>query len=135
MQRKQIADIQDQVVENLPFDKFLQNEISKDADGWVPILTLLKFPKLASFTMDPQTVALALTYSKTLMLSEDRQSVRLKRDMHITQNVDQRRIYVQDFPISTSKEEIKVFFEQFGKIKSILLLKDLYSRWLCKGDL
>ncbi|KAA6399553.1 MAG: hypothetical protein EZS28_004919 [Streblomastix strix] len=131
-QRKLLSDIKRQIEfyfsdENLPLDKYLKNEISKDPEGWVQIEVLLTFPKLAALTVDSEVVSLALEDSKMLQVSDDKTKVKRIGEVQSFEEYDRRSLYANGFPLATQREEIELLFGKFGKIGAVFQLRDIYE--------
>lgn len=66
---------------NLVRDKFLQQQIAKDPDHFVPISVLITFNKLKALSTDIDFIADVLKSSKSLILSDDGKSVKTPIDV------------------------------------------------------
>eukprot|EP00906_Rhabdomonas_costata_P015378 RCo022123 len=65
---------------NLSRDKFLQDAIRKNPEGFVSLDTLITFPKLKALSTDFDVLATAMRRSSELVVSEDGKQVRSKDD-------------------------------------------------------
>lgn len=107
---------------NLPYDKFLQNEIKAD-DGWVKISVLLTFKRLASISKDPAVIAAAVkncTHS-ILEIDETNEKIRRKLDTSIPvadqkflNELIERSIYCKGFPKTATMDDLLNFAASFG---------------------
>ena len=61
---------------NLPSDKFLSEQVSKDAEGFVPLEVMLRFNRLKALSDDEKVVAAALAGSTVVTVSEDGKRIR-----------------------------------------------------------
>lgn len=105
---------------NLPRDKFLQDELKLD-DGWVPILTMLKFNRLAKLSTDQNHIAEALKKSRLMQVSDDGTKIRrnplapLPEDtLEYWNEVRKRTVYVKGFPPETTLDEIQECLKEFN---------------------
>lgn len=107
---------------NLPYDKFLQNEIKND-DGWVKIDVLLTFKRLASLSKDPSVIAQAVKNAtdSIVEVSESGEKIRRKADS-VVPVADQeflnemigRSIYCKGFPKTATMDELLEYASTFG---------------------
>jgi len=107
---------------NLPYDKFLQNEIKND-DGWVKIDVLLTFKRLASLSKDPAVIAQAVKNAtgSILEVSESGEKIRRKAecavpvaDQEFLNEMIARSIYCKGFPRTATMDELLEFASTFG---------------------
>lgn len=107
---------------NLPYDKFLQNEIKND-DGWVKIEVLLTFKRLASISKDPLVIASAVknAIDTILEVNESNEKIRRKLDNAIPvanqefiNEMIERSIYCKGFPKTATMDELLEFAATFG---------------------
>lgn len=56
---------------NLPGDKFLSEQVSKDPEGFVPLEVMLRFNRLKALSADEAVVAAALAGSSVVTVSDD----------------------------------------------------------------
>ncbi|XP_050521981.1 la protein homolog [Daktulosphaira vitifoliae] len=99
---------------NLPYDKFLQNEIKED-DGWVKISVLLTFKRLASISKDPLVIANAIqkATSSIVEVNENKDKIRRKpekvipiADQEYLNEMIERSIYCKGFPKTATMDEL-----------------------------
>jgi len=107
---------------NLPYDKFLQNEIKND-DGWVKIDVLLTFKRLASLSKDPAVIAQAIKNAtdSIVEVSESGDKIRRKADIAVPvadqeflNEMIARSIYCKGFPRTATMDELLEFASTFG---------------------
>lgn len=107
---------------NLPYDKFLQNEIKAD-DGWVKISVLLTFKRLASISKDPAVIAAAVKNDTDSILEVDETNEKIRRkpdsvvpvaDQEFLNELIERSIYCKGFPKTATMDELLEFAASFG---------------------
>lgn len=107
---------------NLPYDKFLQNEIKAD-DGWVKISVLLTFKRLASISKDPDVIAAAVKNDSDSILEVDETNEKIRRkpdsavpiaDQEFLNELIERSIYCKGFPKTATMDELLEFAASFG---------------------
>lgn len=107
---------------NLPYDKFLQNEIKND-DGWVKIEVLLTFKRLASISKDPLVIASAVKNATDTILEADESNEKIRRkpdnavpvaDQEFLNEMIDRSIYCKGFPKTATMDELLEFAATFG---------------------
>ncbi|KAL4447785.1 hypothetical protein ABPG75_005004 [Micractinium tetrahymenae] len=129
---------------NLPRDKFLQEKVAADAEGYVDIALLSIFQRvrglLKSTVVDPEKVseqmvadvADALEGSSSLALSEDRKRVRraaaLKEADEVAREVDERSLYASPFPFDATLDALSDFFRQHGSVQCVRMRRHLQSK-------
>ncbi|KAJ3024372.1 hypothetical protein HKX48_000048 [Thoreauomyces humboldtii] len=137
---------------NLSRDDFLKDIIAKNADGWVPLRTMMDFNKLRALCKDKDEVAKAVKLSKSLMdVSPDGQSIRrvpkkpsgasvpIQRDqVPFKNNYDPRHartIYVKGFPedMTNVLDYCTDLFMPLGSYKNTMLRRDRTTN-LFKGS-
>ncbi|XP_055701539.1 la protein homolog [Phlebotomus papatasi] len=115
---------------NLARDKFLQEQVAKDSDGWVTLTVLLTFKRLAALTTDPDVVCKALDKStsapKIVEISEDRTKMRRhpenplpEQNEETRKEVQSRTVYVKGFPVESTIEDLLEYFQPFEKVINI----------------
>lgn len=107
---------------NLPYDKFLQNEIKTD-DGWVKISVLLTFKRLASISKDPEVIASAVKNATDGVLEVDETNNKIRRapdsiipvaDQEFLNDLIERSVYCKGFPKTATMDELLEFAATFG---------------------
>jgi lupus La protein len=112
---------------NLNRDKFLQEEIQKDA-GWVTVDTLTRFNRLKQLSDDPTVILKALAKSTNELLEIDNEGKRVKRakalpadNEDFEASLQKNTVYVKGFPEELSLDELYAFFEKHGTIQQIFM--------------
>lgn len=107
---------------NLPYDKFLHNEIKAD-DGWVKISVLLTFKRLASITNEPSVIASAVKNSTDSILEVDETNDKIRRkpdkavpvaNQEFLNEMIERSIYCKGFPKKATMDELLEYAATFG---------------------
>lgn len=107
---------------NLPYDKFLQNEIKSD-DGWVKISVLLTFKRLAAISQDVTVISSAVKNATDTILEVDETNEKIRRkvdcsvpvaNQEFLNELIDRSIYCKGFPKTASMDELLEFAATFG---------------------
>ncbi|VVC42019.1 Hypothetical protein CINCED_3A000629 [Cinara cedri] len=107
---------------NLPYDKFLQNEIKTDG-GWVKISVLLTFKRLANISNDKVVVASAIKNASNSLLETDETNEKIRRkpdqvvpvaDQEFLNEMIERSIYCKGFPKTATMDDLLEFAATFG---------------------
>ncbi|XP_050306863.1 la protein homolog [Anthonomus grandis grandis] len=118
---------------NLPRDKFLQEKIKENEDGWVPLEVMLKFKRLASLSEDSKVIAEALEKSeeKLVLVNEDKTQIKRNPEKPLPANneehikkLQERSAYAKGFPLDTELNEIINFMEEYGPAESVIRRTD-----------
>lgn len=116
---------------NLARDKFLQEQIGKDA-GWVELKVLLTFKRLASLSEDPAVIVDAVDKSDEglLQVSEDRTKVRRHPERPLPEQNEETRkdqfertVYLKGFPLETTIEQLLDHFKSVDKVANVSMRK------------
>ncbi|XP_073827187.1 la autoantigen-like [Musca autumnalis] len=119
---------------NLNRDKFLQDQIAKDTDGWVPITVLLTFKRLASLSSDANVIAEACVKSDEglVEVSEDKSKIRRHPERPLPEHNEERRkdimsrtAYAKGFPLDSTMDLLLDYFAGFEKVVHINMRKYL----------
>ena len=105
---------------NLRRDGFMA-EIVKENDGYVKLERFLDFNKIKSMTMNVAVIEQAVAASELLILSTDGFSVRRRTPFLNTKDVDNCTIYIEQIPLDSTHESIRVLFEEFGTVEYVSL--------------
>ncbi|XP_065656533.1 la-related protein 7-like [Hydra vulgaris] len=105
---------------NLRHDRFLRKEIT-DNDGYVDLKTMLKFNKLKTLTSDLSVLVKAVEISDSLQLNSDNTKLKRKLPLPIIENVDQKTVYVEQFPNDIDHDWLKEIFSKCGTVEYISL--------------
>ena len=112
-------------------DTFLRCAAENDAEGFVPISTLLTFNKLKALTQSEADVATALKDSTEVIVSEDGSRIRRKDALPENDTSRTRTLYVKGYPIDDPKvtiESIQADFSIFGKVLMVRCRKDPHTK-------
>lgn len=128
---------------NLPYDKFMQNEIKND-NGWVKISVLLTFKRLAAISKDPTIIASAIKNATNCILEVDETNEKIRRksdnavpvaNQEFLNEMIERSIYCKGFPKTATMDELLDFAATFGdKIITKVTLRRLKTKEF-KGSL
>lgn len=117
---------------NLPRDKFLQEKTRED-DGWVSMDTMLNFNRLKQISDDKEAICKALQKSTAglMEVNEDMTKIRRCPSKPLPDNTKERKddinsrsVYVKGFPEDITLDTLMEFFEQHGKIDTILMRRN-----------
>lgn len=108
-------------------DKFLIEQTKLD-DGWVPMNIMLNFKILASLSMDVKVILKALKNSDLIEISGDCKKIRrsLEKPLPTYDDIykkaqEARTVYLKGFPVDSTMETLKTFFESTDSIESIIV--------------
>merc|ERR550517_11847 len=119
---------------NLPRDPFTLNKL-KENDGWLPLKILLTYHRVKALTTDPAVVAEALRRSKALLrVSEDGSKVQRTTKMATVEEIQARTVAVFGLPDEISLEESKLFWGQFGGVRSVRVYRNRKKKDKGKKD-
>jgi len=122
---------------NLPQDKFMLREISEN-DGWMNIETLLKFNRLAKIQPEASLIALAVSNSKSDLISvnEDNTKIRRNPDKPIPEVNDESKAkanakmcYIKGVPMTATLDQAEEFFGKYGPLAWVKMRKDENSQF------
>jgi len=109
---------------NLQRDKFLQDEIKKDPEGWISLETMLKFKRLGDMVNgDGKNIVNCLKGSDTklIQVAEDESKIRRNPEMVVPAFDDNykrlqknRTCYVKGFDVEMTLDSLQEFFEPHG---------------------
>ena len=99
---------------NLPKDKFLQAELAKNPQGWIPLAILLSFNRLKSLSTDPAVIMHALMGSDIVEVCQQSQMVRRIGEIKTGSDMLERSLYVKAFKPEDTLEQVEAFFEAKG---------------------
>lgn len=121
---------------NFRKDMFLKNAAEKDAEGFVPIATLLTFNKLKALTTDAAAIASALESSETVVVSEDKLKLRRKNPLPEVDTSKERTLYVKGYPTdeSVTVEDVTAHFQTFGRVLMVRLRRETNDTKAFKGS-
>ncbi len=100
---------------NLPRDRFLQEELKKNEEGWIALATIASFSRMKTLASSVEEIAAALrtaTETSNVEVSEDGVCVRRKTALPETVDNIRTSVFVRGFPVEeTTLEALEVFFE------------------------
>ena len=101
---------------NFRKDKFLRGVADKDADGCVPLATIMAFGRMKSLTTDPAEVVKALAGSTVCVVTET--TIKRCNPLPSADDSQTRTVYAAGFPTAAepSIEAVAEFFAQYGEV-------------------
>ncbi|XP_033728297.1 lupus La protein homolog [Pecten maximus] len=124
---------------NLPRDRFLQEQIREEADGWVSLAIMTKFNRLKQLTSNLKMIATAIRKSESGLLEVSKDGVYMRRspDKPLPENTEDRRselqkktIYAKGFPANISLDKIISFFEEgHGHVDTVQMRRDANKKF------
>ncbi|XP_060067002.1 lupus La protein homolog [Ylistrum balloti] len=124
---------------NLPRDRFLQEQIREDADGWVSLAVMTKFNRLKQLTSNLKMIATAIRKSDSGLLEVSKDGVYMRRspDMPLPENTEDRRseiqkktVYAKGFPANISLDKLIAFFEEgHGLMDTVHMRRDANKKF------
>ncbi|XP_076088294.1 lupus La protein homolog [Mytilus galloprovincialis] len=108
---------------NLPRDRYLQEQIKLDNDGWVALAVFTRFNRLKVLTTNHNIIAKAIRKASSglISISKDGVFVRRNPDMAVPENTEEwredfnaRTAYVKGFPLKVSLDKLIIFFDKLG---------------------
>jgi len=109
---------------NIQRDKFLQDEIAKDSEGWVPLTTMLKFKRLGDLVEgDGARIVTALKGAEgdLVQVAEDESKIRRNPELKVPECDDNykrlqkaRTCYVKGFGVEETLDDLQDFFDKYG---------------------
>lgn len=118
---------------NLPRDRFLQEQIKEDPDGWVSLATMTKFNRLKSLSTSLKIISTAIRKSKSNLIEVSRDNVYVRRtpEKPLPDNSEERRVdilnrsvYAKGFPTNVSLDKLMAYFEAMGPTDSVFMRRD-----------
>ncbi|EKG02149.1 la RNA binding protein, putative [Trypanosoma cruzi] len=104
---------------NVQKDVFLKAKMAENAEGFVPLGTLLTFNRVNSTTKEVAVLAEAIRPSEKLVLSEDGLMVRRRDPLPESIQTDEQTVYVKPLPPGATLEELTEFFSQYGTVQAV----------------
>lgn len=96
---------------NLPRDKFLQAELGKSPEGWIPLSLLTSFNRLKCLSTDVSFIASALASSHLVEVNEEGSCVRRREPVSEAKSMLETSLYVKGFKPEQTLEELEAYFE------------------------
>jgi len=121
---------------NLPKDRFLQEKIKEDEEGWVSLEVLLTFNRLASISTDQTLILNTLQSSALIEVDMSGKKVRRSPGCPLPEWNEQRKedlmrrtVYVKGLSIETppTLDDLLQHFKQYGVIENIQM-RTLYDK-------
>lgn len=107
---------------NLRRDKFLNGEIAKNEEGWVQLQVICSFGKMKSMNAtDVAAVAACLANSESLILNDDKTSIRRKTPLPEVDDSSDRTIHAKRFPAEMTLEQLHEFWAQYGTVLMVTM--------------
>lgn len=119
---------------NLPRDRFLQEQIREDGDGWVSLGIMTKFNRLKQLTSNLKMIATAVRKADSGLLEVSKDGVYMRRspDFPLPENTEERRseitnrsVYAKGFPLNISLDKLIAYFEKdHGHMDTVYMRRD-----------
>eukprot|EP00731_Ephydatia_muelleri_P020271 Em0012g1096a len=131
---------------NFPRDKYLQQAVSADESGWVPLTYLLNFNRLKDLSTDVQCIynALCKATADVIEVKQDgngyavrrnpNKPASLLRSKEESHEIKAKSVSVKGFPLDVKFDDIQHFFDQYGKMKFILMRRTFGPEKKFKGS-
>ncbi|KAA6377238.1 MAG: hypothetical protein EZS28_027235, partial [Streblomastix strix] len=110
--------------ENIPRDITLKREMAKNPEGWVDIELILSYQNVQYLTQDQYAAGEALRGSRLLVVKADYTQIKRRENPPNIEDLDNRTVVAQGFPIQSTIKEVSDLFGQFGQIGDVIQLKD-----------
>lgn len=106
---------------NMPRDKFLREQASKDADGWISVEVIASFQRMRSISSDVQLIKTVLKDAQSEVFEVDTDASNIKRKCPLSETFDvmPRSVYVKGFPQTTSLDDLLSFFSTFTGVQAV----------------
>jgi len=109
---------------NMQRDKFLQDEVAKDAEGWVPLTTMLKFKRLGDLVNgEAGSIVASLKESKSDLIEIATDESKIRRnpalkvpafDDNYKRQQKARTCYVKGFGVDETLDALQDYFDSYG---------------------
>merc|ERR1711935_983803 len=109
---------------NMQRDKFLQDEVAKDAEGWVPLTTMLKFKRLGDLVNgEANSIVASLKASKSDLVEIASDELKIRRnpelkvpafDDNYKRQQKARTCYVKGFGVDETLDVLQDYFDSYG---------------------
>lgn len=120
---------------NLPRDRYLQEQIKLDNDGWIALAVFTRFNRLKALTTNHNIIHKALRKAESglISISKDGVFVRRNPDMPVPENSDEwrddfnaRTAYVKGFPMKISLDKLIAFFAKLdvGEVDTVFMRRN-----------
>eukprot|EP00741_Cyanophora_paradoxa_P007808 tig00001214_g7554.t1 len=105
---------------NLTCDQFMQKQLARNPDGYVPLSVLMTFNRVKAMipSLDMTILRDALLHSTALVMNEEGTAVRRLRPWQGKDHI-QRTIYVENLPLGTTNDALVNAFSRWGPVESV----------------
>eukprot|EP00045_Choanoeca_perplexa_P005651 m.47489 g.47489 ORF g.47489 m.47489 type:complete len:366 (-) comp13229_c0_seq2:3-1100(-) len=124
---------------NLLKDKFMQERLKENKEGWVPLATLLTFNRLKALTTDANAIAAAVRGADSTLVEVSEDNASLRRDpakpLAEQAELDKRSIYAKGF--STDKltlEYVQDWIASVGATAEAVMIRKIPASKEVKGS-
>lgn len=120
---------------NLPRDRFLQEELKKNEEGWIALSTIASFTRMKALASSVEEITAALrTAPETSLVEVSEDGANVRRKTALPESVDNIRtsVFIRGFPVEgTTLEALESFFEGVcteGTIAAIRMRRNPQSK-------
>merc|ERR1711997_50438 len=114
---------------NLPRDKFLQEQLKNNEDGWISIDVMLKFQRLNKLCSDGEQILKALQKSDEKLIEVDLEKKQLRRNPELPiperEDDDSRKaktVYCKGFEkVDTTLDNLLAFFKKYDNVINVTM--------------
>ncbi|XP_050052828.1 la-related protein 7 [Dermacentor andersoni] len=106
---------------NLRKDRYMNELVMKDEEGYVDLEVFLTFHKIRSLTSDVKDIAGAIAASELLQMDEEHMRVRRCADLAAKTDVDECTLYVERLPLHADHAWLKGVFSRYGRVVYVSL--------------
>ncbi|XP_065307976.1 la-related protein 7 [Dermacentor albipictus] len=106
---------------NLRKDRYMNELVMKDDEGYVDLEVFLTFHKIRSLTSDVKDIAGAIAASELLQMDEEHMRVRRCADLTAKTDVDECTLYVERLPLHADHAWLKGVFSRYGRVVYVSL--------------
>uniref|UniRef100_G3MLP4 La-related protein 7 n=1 Tax=Amblyomma maculatum TaxID=34609 RepID=G3MLP4_AMBMU len=106
---------------NLRKDRFMNELVHRDEEGYVDLEVFLTFHKIRALTADVKDIAGAITTSNLLQMDEEHRRVRRCTALETKPDVDECTLYVERLPPHADHAWLKGVFSRHGQVVYVSL--------------
>lgn len=106
---------------NLRKDRYMNELVMKDEEGYVDLEVFLTFHKIRALTSDVKDIAGAIATSELLQMDEEQKRVRRCADFMAKADVDECTLYVERLPLHADHAWLKGVFSRHGQVVYVSL--------------
>lgn len=122
---------------NLAKDKFLQEKLKENEDGWIGLDVLLTFNRLKSLSTDSSVISQALRKSTKGLIEVNEGGDKVRRtdfksiptiallSPEVRKEIKERTVYLKGFPEDSTLDDIQEFLLEYGETDLIQMRKYL----------